>query len=83
MYEGLVGYAWSEFAKWLENNDPRLLGTVNLFLEQVNTMASDLVQEDFDELPQSRLLTEVMTAWREFLEKLRSNNGELSTFWMS
>ena len=69
--------------KWLESNDPNLLTIVNLFLERVRTMASDLKQEVFEEILQSHLLTEVMTAWREFLEKLRCDNGELSSFWMS
>ena len=68
VYGGLMRLAWG---------DPELLVTVNLLLERVNTMSSDLKQEVFDELLQSRLLTEVVTAWIEFLDKLRCNNGEL------
>ena len=32
---------------------------------------------------QSSLLTELMTLWRDFVEHLRHNNGELSAYWMS
>lgn len=83
MYEALMRLAWDEFLIWLEKNAPEILVTVNSLLGQVNAMANDLKQEVFDELQQSRLLTEVMTTWREFLEKLRRSNGELSSFWMS
>ena len=53
------------------------------FLEQVDTFASNLKQEGFDQLLQSQVLPHVMTMWKEFLNYLRHNNGELSAFWMS
>ncbi|KAK3728046.1 hypothetical protein QZH41_015787, partial [Actinostola sp. cb2023] len=83
VYEALMRLAWGEFMKWLENSDPELLIAVKLLLEKVSAMASDLKQEAFDDLLQSPLLTQVMTMWSEFLEKLRHSNGELSAFWMT
>lgn len=50
---------------------------------RINGMARALKQEVFDGLVESSLLTEVMTMWREFLEKLPCSNGELSAYWMS
>ena len=69
--------------RWLETNDPDHHITVVSFLEQVDTFASNLKQEGFDQLLQSQVLPQVMTMWKEFLNYLRHNNGELSAFWMS
>lgn len=34
-------------------------------------------------LLQSPLIAELMTLWKDFLEHLRHNNGEVSAYWMS
>ena len=83
LYEALMRLAWAEFMRWLETSDPNHHITVVSFLEQVDTLASNLKQEGFEELLQSQVLSQVMSMWREFLNHLRHNNGELSAFWMS
>ena len=83
LYEALMRLAWAEFMRWLETGDPDHHITVVSFLEQVDTFASNLKQEGFDQLLQSQVLPQVMTMWKEFLNYLRHNNGELSAFWMS
>ena len=83
LYEALTRLAWAEFMPWLETGDPDHHITVVSFLEQVDTFASNLKQEGFDQLLQGQVLPQVMTMWKEFLNYLRHNNGELSAFWMS
>jgi len=53
------------------------------FLEQVDTLANNLKEESLDQLLLCPVLPQVMPMWREFLNHLRQNNGELSAFWMS
>ena len=68
--------------RWLETNDPDHHITVVSFLEQVDTFASNLKQEGFDQLLQIHVLPQVLTMWQESLNHHRHNNGELSAFWM-
>jgi len=75
--------AWAEFTRRLESSDPNHRITVASFLEQVDTLANNLKEESLDQLLQCPVLPQVMTMWREFLNHLRQNNGELSAFWMS
>ena len=69
--------------RWLETGDSDHHITVVSFLEQVDTFASNLKQESFDQLLQNHVLPQVMTMWQEYVNHLRHNNGELSAFWMS
>ena len=83
LYEALMRLAWAEFMRWLETSDSDHRITVVSFLEQVDTFASNLKQEGVDQLLQSQVLPQVTTMWKEYLNRLRHNNGELSAFWMS
>ena len=53
--------AWAEFMPWLETGDPDHHITVVSLREQVDTFASNLKQEGFDQLLQSQVLPQVMT----------------------
>ena len=61
LYEAMMRLAWAEFMQWLETGDPDHHITVVSFLEQVDTFASNLKQEGFDQLLQSQVLPQVMT----------------------
>ena len=80
LYEALMRLAWAEFTKRLESSDPNHRITVASFLEQVDTLANNLKEESLDQLLQCPVRPQVMTMWREFLNHLRQNNGELSAF---
>ena len=75
LYEAMMRLAWAELMRWLETGDPDHHITVVSFLEQVDTFASNLKQEGFDQLLQSDVLPHVMTMWQEFLNHLRHNMG--------
>ena len=83
LYEALMRLAWAEFTQRLESSDSNHRITVASFLEQVDTLANNLKEESLDQLLQSLVLPQVMTVWRQFLNNLHQNNGELSAFWMS
>ena len=72
LYEALMRLAWAEFTKRLESSDPNH-----------HALANNLKEESLDQLLQCPVLAQVMNMWREFLNHLRQNNGELSAFWMS
>lgn len=83
IYEALMRLAWAEFMLWVENNMREKSAVIKLFLDQMNTMDGDFNEQKFNTMLQSPPLAELMTLWREFLEHLRHNNGELSAYWMS
>ena len=74
--------AWEEFLLWAEDNQEAST-TIEAFVDEVNSMVCDVNQQEFDDLLDSPLLAKLMTMWSDFLEHLRHNNGELSTYWMS
>ena len=75
--------AWEEFVIWLEDEYQEKSAMMKTFLDQVNSIVDDLNQQSLNNLLQSPILAELVTLWRDFLEHLRHNNGELSAFWMS
>ena len=75
--------AWAEFTQWMEDNLQEKSAVIKAFLEMVQSMVVELDQVKFDNVLQSPLLSELITLWNDFLEHLRHNNGELSTYWMS
>ena len=81
IYEALMTLAWEEFL-WAEDNQEAST-TIEAFVDKVNSMVCDVNQQEFDDLLDSPLLAKLMTLWSDFLEHLRHNNGELSTYWMS
>ena len=83
IYEALIRLVWGEFTCWVEENVPHRAAVIKSFLEKINSLVSELNQEQLCKLLESTLLTELITLWRNFLEYLRANNGELSSFWMS
>lgn len=83
MYEAFMRLAWLGFLSWVEEKVPNKADVVKSLLEKVNDMASELNQEQLSNVMSSTQLTELITLWQNFLEHLRTENGELSQFWMS
>lgn len=50
VYEALMRLVWDEFIKRRKSNNPDLLVTVNLLLEQIVAVSSNLKQEVFEKL---------------------------------
>lgn len=83
IHEVLMRLAWAEFTQWVEDNVPERSGMIKSFLDNVKDKASDLTQQELNNLLQSPLLAELITVWTDSLEHLHHDNGELFTFLMS
>lgn len=82
VYEALMRLAWTEFQLWMTNNHDKST-VVELCLDGLNSMLEDLNQPNFSAIMESPSFVELTILWRDFLEHLRHNNGELSGYWMS
>ena len=79
IFEALMRLAWAEFLLWVEDS-LEATAMIKEFVNKLNIMASDLNQQNFENLLKSSIFTKVMTLWGDFLEHLRHNNGDLSAF---
>ena len=82
VYKVLMRLAWRGFITWSDirgTQAPR----VHMLLERVSNLAGNIMQEPFEHLLQSPILDDILVVWMEFVEKLCSNNGELSALWMT
>ena len=77
IYEALMRLAWTEFNLWVEDNIQERNAVIKSFF------IDDFIQQKFNKLLQSPLFIELITLWRDFLEHLHYNIGELSVYWMS
>lgn len=83
IYEALIRLTWAEFMHWVEDNVHERSAVIKSFLEEVNRIVCELDQQQLNNLLQSPLIAQLMTLWKDFLEYLRHNNGEVSVYWMS
>ena len=81
-YEALLRLAWEAFMLLVEDNIQDMNVVIKTFLDQVKRITDDLNQQRFSDLLQSPLLAELTPLWKDFLEHLRHNTGELAAFWM-
>ena len=68
---------------WVNDNIQDMYVVIKTFLDQVNRITDDLNQQRFSDLLQRPLLAELTPLWKDFLEHLRHNSGELAAFWMA
>ena len=69
---------------WVEDNIQDMTIVIKTFLDQVNRITDDLNQQRFSDLLQSSLLlAELIPLWKDFLQHLHHNSGELAAFGMS
>ena len=77
IYEALMRLAWAEFTLWVDSKE-EMSAVIKAFVDKVNDIADDLNHQNFSDLLDSPQLLELMILWRDFLEHLCHNNGELS-----
>ena len=82
IYEALMRLAWAEFTLWADNKEETST-VIKSCVDKVNNIDDDLNHQNFSDLLDCPQFLELATLWRDFLEHLRHNNGELSEFWMS
>ena len=83
IYEALLRLAWEAVMLWVNDNIQDMNVVIKTFLDQVNRITDDLNQQRFSDLLQRPLLAELTPLWKDFLEHLRHNSGELAAFWMA
>ena len=83
IYEALMRLALEEFMLWIEDNIQDRSVVIQTLLDKINLMVNDLNHQQLEDLLQSPELSELIILWRDFLQNLRENNGQLSAFWMS
>ena len=84
MYEACMRLIWTGFIDWLEEeNVPeyQIFGTLKDNIKKFSD--NDLDPKMFNEVMENDLFIAVYERFQEYLEKLRSNNGTMSAFWMS
>lgn len=60
IYEALMRLAWVKFILWVEDNVQERSALIKSYIDQVNSICSDLLQDKFNSLLKSPLLTELM-----------------------
>ena len=83
VYEALLRLVWQQFSPWVASNHPDKQSKLRGVEDRVKEMVDIFSQEQYDEILHSQAIAEVHELWSQFLQHLRSENGDLSTFWMS
>ena len=83
IYEALFRLIWKQFIPWVSANHANKVCDVHLVEAEVDGMAEALSQEQLDTILGSHSLLQVYQLWDQYLQYLRTENGDLSAFWMS
>ena len=83
IYEALFRLIWKQFIPWVSANHANKACDVRLVEAEVDGMAEALSQEQLDTILGSHSLLQVYQLWDQYLQYLRTENGDLSAFWMS
>ena len=77
VYEALLRLAWSGFEAWLGDGDK------NELAETLLHFAENISGETWVEFQLVHSCSHVLQRFQDYLDFLRTENGDLSTFWMS
>ena len=80
VYEALLRLAWSGFEAWLGDGDKNELAETLL---HVTDFADNISGETWLEFQLVHSCSHVLQRFEDYLDFLRTENGDLSTFWMS
>ena len=83
IYEALLRLIWKQLIPWVSANHANKVCDVRLVEAEVDGMAEALSQEQLDTILGSHSLLQVYQLWDQYLQYLRTENGDLSAFWMS
>ena len=72
---------WSEFRLWIDEKGNKQL--ITSFVKEVIVLREDLNQTNLDRILNSSEFDNIFILWNTFLDYLRNENGDLSSFWMS
>ena len=80
VYEALLRLSWSGFEAWLGKGDKNELAETLL---HVTDFAENISGETWLEFQLVHSCSHVLQSFQDYLDFLRTENGDLSTFWMS
>lgn len=80
VYESLMRLIWEQFVSQLNENEQEYVKVQN-FLSQLSNI--DLNQKDIVSMLVTQDFKDLKAMWSQFLDHLRTSNGDLSAFWMS
>ena len=83
VYEALLRLAWKGFLSWLQifhEDKEHLVGDIWNDLE---ALEDNVCQHKFEEIKDSPTFLSIMKLFDIYLNYLRQDNGQLSTFWMT
>lgn len=80
IYEAFMRLVWECFLSWVDSNESE---TVTFILNDIKELRDDLTKCNIDKILQSQGFEAILELWNRFLNYLRHDNGDLSTFWMS
>ena len=80
VYEALLSFVWSGFEAWLGDGDKNELAETLL---HVTYFAENISGETWLEFQLVHSCSHILQRFQEYLDFLRTENGDLSTFWMS
>ena len=83
VYEALMRLVWQQFSPWVASNHLDKLSKLRQVEDQVSEMVSSFSQEQYEQIVHSQAVVEVHELWSQFLQYLKSENGDLCAFWMS
>ena len=74
---------WQQVSPWVASNHPDKLSKLRQVEDRVSEMVSTFSQEQYEQIVHSQAVVEVHELWSQFLQYLKSENGDLCAFWMS
>jgi hypothetical protein len=85
VYESLMRMAWTEFLKWIEENNAGDIQCIQDTLHLISELADDLWQKGLKTTIENSTFQELQILWNafHFFDKIGYTNGDLSSFWMS
>ena len=83
VYEALLRLAWKGFPSWLQVSHQDKQHIVQDIAEVLKNLSTNLCQKEAQEAMENPLFSNVFELFHRYLDHLRYNNGNLSTFWMS
>ena len=83
VYEALMRLVWQQFSPWVASNHLDKLPNLCEVEAHVSEMVGNFSQEQYGQVLHSQAVVEVHELWSQFIQYLKSENGDLCAFWMS
>ena len=84
MYESCMRLVWRGFMDWFEEENVPEFQELDTLLCTINNLSyNELDSKSFNEILENDVLAAIHERFQQYLNKLRSDNGNILAFWMS